>query len=65
MVNQLIAKAKAGATALPIREKDVSGLAEHFRMASREPLRKETCERMIRDGLSSIYGVRVVVSDGE
>lgn len=65
LVNQLIAKAKGGVRTLTIRDKDVSSIAQHFRMASREPLRQETCERMVREGNAFIYGARLVLEENQ
>jgi hypothetical protein len=61
LINRLISEAKAGAKTLTINDKDVSSIAEHFRMLAIQPVRKETCERMLRDGLVKIYGVPVSV----
>ena len=63
LINRLIREAKDGAAKLTIKDKDVSSVAEHFRALAISPVRKETVERGIRDGLLKLYGVPVEVSD--
>ncbi len=64
LINRLIKEAKEGATKLTIRDKDVSKVAEHFRMLSMRPVDKGVVEAGIRRGDLRLHGVPVEVCDG-
>lgn len=62
-LNRCIMEAKQGATEVRIREKDVRGIAEHFRVSQSRTneLSIDFLADAIRHGKLKIFGARVVV----